>query len=542
MIVLGLHGGVTGLQHDGAAALLVDGRIAAAAEEERFIRVKHALGHLPIRAIRAVLSQAGLAMGDVDMVVHTGETHADLAERVRLYLSHYFGHVPRLEMVDHQLAHMASAYYCSGFDRALVLSLDGLGDRKSGAIGVGSPEGIEVLETIDITRSLGNYYGTMTSFLGFGINEDEFKVMGLAAYGRPGVDMSPILAAEGDGYRLRSDIWARTPVPRSRFEPWYGPSLPALLGPPRRPDSPLEQRHRDIAFATQAAFEEAVAALIGGLRRNTGLDAVCAAGGCFLNCAMNGEMVRRFGIEDYFVQPAASDQGSALGGALLGARMSGEALRAQMDHAYLGPDYSPDRIRRDLGAAGAAFTEPEDLVSAAADLLAAGKIVAWFEGRSEFGPRALGHRSILAHPGLAGMKDAINSRVKFRESFRPFAPAVKADRARDVFHMDMASPFMTVAFPAREAWASRLPAIIHVDGTARVQTVSPAAAPNLYALLDAFEDRTGLPALLNTSFNIKGQPIVETPLDALSTFAATGLDALAIGPFLLEKPSIPGRT
>jgi carbamoyltransferase len=533
--ILGIHGGVTNRQHDASAALIRDGELVAACEEERFSRMKGGTGALPVKSIKACLREAGISISDVDLVVHPGETYEDMPARIELYFRHYFGKAPkRLRMINHHLAHMASAYYCSPFEKAMILSYDGIGDRLSTVVGVGDHSGIQVLETWSKERSLGIFYLLMTSFLGFRIGEDEYKVMGLAPYGAPGVDLSPIISWTDDSYDIDTSFFERTPAHISAYEPFYNQKLVDHLGPAREPDSPILQRHRDIAFATQHALEESAKALIRGLHQQTQSRNLCLAGGVALNCSANHTLRRTECIDHMFVQPAASDRGLALGCALQGAFEEGEAVRG-LNHVYLGPSYSDAEIERALKLAGAAYDTVDDPAAKAAQLIHAGKIVGWWQGRAEFGPRALGNRSILADPRPAHMKDTINARVKFREEFRPFAPAVLEERACEIFEMKEASPFMTEAFPVRREWQSRLEAITHVNGTARVQTVGAEANPLFHRLITRFDALSGVPVVLNTSFNVRGQPIVETVFDALSTFSSTGMDAMVVGRHLLMK-------
>ncbi len=541
MLILGLHGGITQLQHDPSATLIGDGLILAAAEEERFSRVKSALGQLPIYATAACLKQAGVTMKDVDLVVHSGSTFADLEERIRRYLIHYFGRAPKILMVRHQEAHLASAYYGSGFDHAMVLSADGYGDQESGAFAIGEGRELTLLEGRGADVSLGQFYAAITSYLGFSVNEDEYKVMGLAPYGKPGVDLSRYLEVGEDDYRIDSSLWERKPKPMSRYEPWYNDSLVEHLGPARRRDDPLTDRHRDLAYATQEVFERAMVALVTRLHRQTGMDSLCLAGGCALNCSANRVLAELPFVRRLFVQPAASDRGISLGCALLGAAQSGIEMPPALRHVYLGPDYPGESLLGALKLTGHAYSQPQDLASVAARLLAKGKIVARFEGRAEYGPRALGNRTIMADPRSAEMKDVINSKVKFREEFRPFAPAVLAERCPEIFEIPIengASPYMTMALPVKPGWLGKLKAVTHVQGTARVQAVYRDVSPGFYDVISTFDRLTGVPALLNTSFNVRGEPIVETPLNALATFAATGIDALLLGPYLLVKPGV----
>ncbi|MCZ6523740.1 MAG: carbamoyltransferase, partial [Alphaproteobacteria bacterium] len=470
----------------------------------------------------------------VDQVVHPGSSHNDLGARIARYLDHYFGHVPEIVLIHHQLAHLASAYYCSGFDEAMCVSYDGYGDETAAALAVGSDAGIDILETREKDDSLGLFYAAITSFLGFTVSEDEYKIMGLAAYGRPGIDLSPLLAATPEGYRTEPSFWRQEPRVLSRFETFYSPELVALLGPPRRRREPITQRHKDIAHATQRALEECVTALIRHHHARTGLHDLCLAGGVALNCLANYRIRRLPFVHRMFVQPAASDRGIALGCALHGSHQAGLPLRG-LETVYLGSSYDDGDLLAAIELSGLSFSRPAEPCREAAKLIEAGKILGWYQGRAEFGPRALGNRSIVADPRRPEMKDIINTKVKFREDFRPFAPAVLSERCSEIFELDEPSPFMTVAYPVREAWRGQLGAVTHVDGTARIQTVCPVAAPRFHRLISEFDALTGVPVVLNTSFNLRGEPIVESPRDALATFAASGLDALFLGPYMLHK-------
>lgn len=535
MIVLGLHSGVMVTQHDAAAALIRDGKIIAVCEEERPMRSKGAFGHLPVRAVEFCLKQAGVAMTDVDLTVHTGSTHADLAERITGYLDHYFGFVPKLRLVHHQQGHLASAYYCSGFDDAMCISLDAYGDANSGGVAIGSGGLLQTIETFHKDHSLGMFYAAITSFLGFNPCEDEYKVMGLAAFGRPGVDLSRLAWPTQTGFRTNPLYWTGRVRQISRFEPCYANALCELLGPPRRLGESITQRHKDIACAAQDVLEQCVLSVVEHAHRLSGLHNLCMAGGVALNCSANLEVAQLPFLKGFFVQPAASDRGLALGCALMAAAEAGEPIGEPLEHVCYGAEYDEHAIRAVLDLNGVRYSRPGDIACDVAELLAKGQIVGWFQGRAEFGPRALGNRSILADPRREEMKARVNALVKFREEFRPFAPAVLEERASELFEMDRPSPFMTVAYRVRPGWRDRLGAVTHVNHTARVQTVNRDTAPGFHSVISAFERLTGVPAVLNTSFNLAGAPIVETPRNALATFAACGMHALAIGPYLVRK-------
>lgn len=538
MIVLGLHGGTHLGEHDPGAAIVRNGAVVAACEEERFLRVKSPIGTMPVLSIAACLRAARLSIRDVDFVAHTGATHPEKPRRIREYLEHYFRHAPPVRMVHHHAAHLASAFFASGFERAMCLTCDAWGDHVSTALALGTPDGVRVIETHPRENSLGLFYAAVTSYLGFTAGEDEYKVMGLAAYGRPGVDLSTFARSTPDGHDVDVTFLADDYPDRTATEPLYSPRLVELLGPSRSPEEPITQRHRDIAFGAQETLERCLLGLVRRLHVQTGLHDLCMAGGVALNCSANATLARCAEVDRLFVQPAASDRGLALGCALQVAFEEHEPVRPLPD-VFLGPTYSDEEIRSALDLGGWDYREVSDPAAEAAQMLAAGEIVGWFQGRSELGPRALGNRSILADPRPAGMKDAVNARIKFREEFRPLAPAVLEERAAELFEVGSPSPFMTVAYRVRPEWAGRIPSVVHVNGTARVQTVDRGRAPLFHRLIEAFAARTGVPAVLNTSFNLRGQPIVETPRDALATFAACGLSGVFLGRFLVLKPRRP---
>ena len=542
MNILGMYGGVTLGQHDPSAALICDEKLVAVCEEERFVRIKSPRGRLPVESIGACLREANLKMSDIDLVVNPGETFYDMPDRIRLYLNHYFGYSPQVKMINHQLAHIASAFFCSGFEQSMCMSYDAWGDKSSAALGIGElPSGIELLETREPKNSLGIFYATMTSYLGFLVSEDEYKVMGLAAYGQEEIDLSRFLRTTPDGYCVNMDYVRSDFSQCTMFEPLYSHRLVELLGPARRPGEALTTRHKNIAFAAQKALEDCAVSLLSYLHNKTGLDSLCVAGGVGLNCSANRVLRETPFIRRLFVQPASSDRGLSLGCALQAAYENGLKVNQKLEHVSLGPTYSEGQLRQALELSGIAYVEVSDPARKGAEMLAEGNIIGWFQGRSEFGPRALGNRSILADPREARMKDEINARIKFREEFRPFAPSVLEEYASELFEMEDASPFMTVAFQVRPSWHDRLKAVTHVNGTARVQTVSRVALPLYHQLISEFHRLTGVPVVLNTSFNVQGQPIVETPLDALSTFAGSGMDALFMGPFMIAKAHKPRR-
>ena len=564
--------GISCFYHDAAAALLVDGQLVAAAEEERFSRVKHD-NRWPEQAIDFCLATAGLRPDDLDCVVFYEKPLlkfervllsavaaaprslryfreamiSSLLDRlwVKAKLRGRFG-LPgeRLLFCEHHLSHAASAFYCSPFAAAAVLTVDGVGEWTTAALGVGEGTALRLTDELRFPHSLGLLYSAFTAWLGFEVNEGEYKVMGLAAYGRPRyVDqVHKVVQVDRDG-GLHLDM-SYFSFHRS-VQHTYGPKFVALFGPPRDPrQERVEQYYADVAASIQRVCEETMLATSRHLYNRTGLPNLCLAGGVALNSVANGRIAREGHFERVFIQPAAGDSGGALGAALWAQHaVFGRPRTFVMDHAYWGQAYSPGEIRAALDAAGVTYRDlgsPEMVQAAAVERLARGEVLGWFQGRFEYGARALGARSILADPRRAEIKDRVNRRIKLREPFRPFAPSVSLPAAGRYF--DLAQP--ETAYPARfmlyvvdvlESQRARLPAITHVDGTTRPQTVDAALNPRYAGLIERFEATTGLPVILNTSFNLRGEPIVNTPADALATFERSGLDALVLGDFLVTR-------
>jgi carbamoyltransferase len=534
MVILGIHGGVTVNQHDAGAALIIDGKLVVSVEEERLIRIKTASGTLPIESISACLREAKLRIEDVDIICLPGETYADIIPRTVEWLLHHFGHAPKLEVFNHHTAHLASAFFPSGFDDAMCLSVDAYGDGLSGAVAIGNSKfGLNILETFPASNSLGVFYATMTSFLGFRPGEDEYKVMGLAPYGTPNIDLSFFCKPTSEGFYSDKNYF-RTRKNATSLEPSYSKLLIDMLGEPRHKGDPISIHHKNLAASIQLTLEKCLVSLITKAHVNTGKRSLCYAGGVALNCSANKVISELPFIDRFFVQPAATDRGLALGCALLAAFNHGEKIQP-IPHVFFGPSYAASEVEAalDLSRVSAKFVD--DPARVAARKIASGEIIGWYQGRSEFGPRALGHRSILASPTIPNMKDQINSRIKFREEFRPFAPSVLEEKSIDLFEMQTASPFMTIAYDVKSPWNIKMPATTHINNTGRVQTVNKSIDPMYHQLIENLEEQNGCPAVLNTSFNIKGQPIVEKPLEAISTFFGTGMDSLILGNYLLEK-------
>jgi len=548
--------------HDAAACLMHDGRVTAAAQEERFVRRKNA-ADLPLRALNYCLQAGGITALDLDAVVFYEKPFLKLARVLAGHLRsfpHSFGSFRRAMphwlkdrlslpltlreeagftaptlFVKHHLAHAAAAFYPSPFEEAAILTADAVGEWTTAARGAGRGSRIRIADELRFPDSLGLFYTAVTTFLGFEAHEGEGKVMGLAAYGRPTLldKLRQIVRVRPDGsFTLDSSYFDFYGDERM-----YTPRFTEAFGPERRPDAPLEDRHRDLAASLQALTEEVVLAMARDLRERTRLDNLCLAGGLFLNCVANQRILEESGFKSLFVQPAAGDAGGALGAAaFVSHSLWGRPRPGRMD-PYLGPEFTPTRMRRALTNAGLQSRElPEDqLCRAAAQLVSEGKTVGWLQGRMEIGPRALGNRSILGDPRNPRMKDILNERVKHREGFRPYAPAVLAEAAGEYFHMDAPSPFMLLAPQVRQEKKAVIPAVTHQDGTARVQTVAEEHNPRFYRLIRAFRDLTGVPVLINTSFNQRGEPVVCSPEEAIAVFQGTQMDALVLGDLVVQR-------
>ncbi len=549
--------GITSPIHwNSAAALVKDGVLLACAEEERFNRVKHAPRTLPVQAIAYCLQAAGITLDQVDYIAVGGRDVAAVAGFVFLQsifegrFVNAFGTLggsfeqwileyrakhsiarqltqgargPRWAFLSHHVAHAASAYYCSGFDKANLLTLDGNGEADAGYLGIGDGARIRRFEKVLPRDSLGYFYGHVTDLLGFRSHSEEGKTMGLAGWGDPLDDLHDVILFTDTKYRIHRNSVRR---------------LFKTYGPPRRSNQELTAQNRNFAASAQRALERAGVTLARRLHRISPETRWCMAGGVALNCDMNARILFEPFVEQLFIQPAAHDGGTAVGAAMaLNARLNGVSSFV-MPHAYWGPEYTNEEIAAVLEEAKVPYERCQDIESEVAARLARGQIVGWFQGRMEIGPRALGNRSILANPSDPSMKDRVNQDVKHREMWRPFAPSVLAECATEYFEGARPSPFMLLTFTVKSSKRAALASAIHVDHTARVQTVTREANPRFYRLIQQFGRLTGVPAVLNTSFNDKGEPLVASPRDALRTFYATGLDALAIGDFLLTKPCI----
>jgi carbamoyltransferase len=559
--------GISAYYHDSACALLQDGQIVAAAQEERFTRIKHDAG-TPRRAFRYCLDEARLTLSDIDCLAYyedpvkkasrqlsmlmtpgISERQRDrVLQRVAMphpieTLRRELGYQGRIEIVDHHQAHAASSYYFSGFDEAAILTVDGVGEWATTTYGYGRAGALQVLEQVEFPHSLGLLYSALTAYLGFEVNEGEYKVMGLAPYGKPRyVDHIHKLIDVGPrgAYTLKVEYFDFL-----RTNRMFSDEFTTVFGrPPRMPESELETFHEDVACSMQAVLEEVLTAKVKYLHGIAPTENLCMAGGVALNCVANARILRDGPFKRLFVQPAATDAGSALGAAALAhLRSSAKPLaNTALAHVFLGPSFNDEHIDTLLAASHAKYANfrghRNEMMREVAGRLARGQIVGWFQGRMEFGPRALGGRSILADPRDATMRDRINALVKQREAFRPFAPVVLEHRAAEYFELDHPSRFMLETCQVRSS-LQRLPAVTHVDGSARVQTVDRESNGALAQLLEAFDLLTGCPVLLNTSFNMRGEPIVCTPEDALLCFVRAKLDALVLGNIVIDKGAIP---
>jgi carbamoyltransferase len=578
--------GISAYHGDASAALVVDGHLIAAVEEERFTRIKHWAG-FPRESILACLRLAGLEPREIEHFAigrnpranlwrkaafalrkrpslrliadraknsaRVGDVAATLADTLGLEPEHVRR---RMQWVEHHPAHLASAFFVSPFDQAAVCALDGFGDFVSTSCAAGRGPQLEIGRRIFFPHSLGMLYLAITQFLGFPGYGDEFKVMGLAPYGAPDFvrELRQLIHLDSDGgFTLDLEYFRHwsggVDMTWDGGEPRIGAvytgKLAGLLGPARRREEPLTPRHEALAASLQAVFEEAATHVLRGLHRHTGLSRLALAGGCAMNSVMNGKIRGLTPFREVFIQPAAGDNGTALGAAFwVWHQVLGRPRGFVMEHGYWGPEFSPAEMRaaleerrQDLARAASApreIGESEELARWTAERIAEGRIVGWFQGRMEWGARALGNRSILADPRRPDMRELINGKIKFREKFRPFAPSILEEALDEYFVSAVPDPFMIQVYPVRPDKRAVIPAVTHVDGSGRLQTVSRGANPRYWELIRAFEKRTGVPVLLNTSFN-ENEPIVLQPAEALDCFLRTDMDALVLGRTVIEK-------
>ncbi len=587
--------GISCYFHDAAAALIRDGQLIAAAEEERFTRKKHDY-EFPQHAIDFCLRVGGIRGEDLDFVVFFEKpflkferlilssmqtfprSHRVFREAMiawlgeKLWIKHLIQRrigVPhsRILFSEHHLSHAASAFFCSPFEEAAILTVDGVGEWTTASLSIGKDTDIRLLKEIRFPHSLGLLYSAFTAFLGFEVNDGEYKVMGMAPFGTPRyVDkVYKLIRIASDGsFELNMHYFSF----HYSTEKTFNRKFVELFGCPRDPDLHFftltsgypscfgekptnyedlgkhNQYYADVAASIQAVTEEVLVKMAQYVYKETGLKRLCMAGGVALNSVANARILRETPFEEIYIQPAAGDGGGAIGAALYAYHMVlGKPRKFIMEHAYWGEEYSRDEIEKFLKENGIRFQpfyDEEMLIQRVVDRLQEGKVVGWFQGRFEWGPRALGHRSILADPRLAGMKDVVNVKIKLREPFRPFAPSVLAERTEEYFALPNAAShyptrFMLYVVDVREEKREIIPAVTHVDGTARLQTVQKEVSPRYYRLIETFSQATGVPVLLNTSFNLKGEPIVNTPHEAFSAFTRSGMDLLVLGECVVEK-------
>jgi carbamoyltransferase len=561
--------GISCFYHDAAAALLKDGEIVAACQEERLSRKKHD-SEFPARAVRYVLKEAGIGPEQLDAV---GFYDKPLLKFERM-LSTYVATFPRsfnsfrkaipvwlheklwvpslirkelkpymgpILFAEHHMSHAASCFLPSPFEEAAILTVDGVGEWATASFGVGKGRDITLFKEIRFPHSLGLLYSAFTYYLGFKVNSAEYKVMGLAPYGKPvhfERIMKEMVHLNDDGsFKLNMKYFSYDyglTMTNGAFDEFFG-------GPPRKPETWMNEREFDIAASVQKVCEEVVLKMVNYIQRETGLENLCMAGGVALNCVANGRVIRETRMKNLFVQPAAGDAGGAVGVAhYIYNTVHRQPRGKAWSHAFLGPAYSDAEIARYLDSTGARYRTLSDreLVDGTARRLSEGNVVGWFQGRMEFGPRALGGRSILADPRDPKMRDTLNMKIKFREGFRPFAPSVLADKAPDWFEIEGDSPYMLLVAQVREG-KRVIPSVTHVDNSARLQTVTRAESPLYYDLIAEFGRLTGVPVVINTSFNVRGEPIVCTPHDAYLCFMRTNMDHLVLGHHVLDKKEQP---
>jgi len=558
--------GIGGYSHDSAACLLQDGKLIAAAMEERFTRRKHE-GGIPVKAIQYCLEEGGISLEDVDYIGTYMNPWLRLRKRIP-YRSKMFFRSPKYSLsyllyeiyhnasylfetralrknsrtkiffLPHHPMHAASAFFVSPFDKAALFTIDYIGEMCTTFAGLGEGKKITRLWEVEYPHSLGVIYSAITDYLGFMRAEDEYKVMGLAAYGEPTYydEFSKMVRITPDGrYKVDLSYFIYHYKPGSQLG-YVSEKFIKQFGSPRKKGEEIQKRHMDIAASLQKVLEDRVLEMLEILYEKTKIKNLCIAGGVGLNSVMNGRIQRESPFTNVYVQPAASDDGIAIGTAFyIYHQILGKERNFTMEHAFWGPSYSLREVEKEMELCKLQYKKLDNVEKTTAQLVAEGNVVGWFQGRMEFGPRALGARSILADPTRGDMKDIVNKYIKHREEFRPFAPSVLEEKAGEYFLGCKKSPFMLFVYPVKEDKRELVPAITHVDGTARVQTVNRDTAPRYYRMIEEFEKIKGVPVVLNTSFNVKGEPIVCSPKDAIRCFYSTGMDALVIENFLIKK-------
>ncbi|MEN8209047.1 MAG: carbamoyltransferase C-terminal domain-containing protein [Candidatus Fermentibacteria bacterium] len=557
--------GINCYKHDAAAALLLDGELVAAADEERFRRIKHYPGY-PEKAIEYVLREASIGPEEIDRIAFYMLPALIMRENIsysRNYLLkrggiHFLlsqlngagrmrnigrtagshlgeGLTAPVSFTTHHMAHADAGVFFSGFDKTAVLTIDGVGERNTSILASYGNSEFKIHTSSRFPASPGIYYSAVTRYLGFTPDNDEYKVMGLSSYGEPEfLDVfRKIISSDMGKIRVNTRMLN---IHRGVHESYFSPSVLKVTGPPRLPGSDITDRHMNIACSAQRALEETVLSMARYLREISGMDRLVISGGVGLNCVMNGLIERESGFQEVYPFPASHDAGTSIGAALqVHRKFYPEIPLVKPESMYLGPSYSEEEILDVMRMARLSWERPENLADKTAELIEQGRIVALFNGRMEFGPRALGNRSILADPRRDDMKDIVNSVVKHREPFRPFCPSCLEEHSGEYFEGCTEAPYMIKTYSVFPDKIHEIPSVTHVDGTARVQTVSRKINPFYYDVIESFYRRTGVPVVLNTSFNIRGEPIVATPVDAVRCFYGTGIDALVMPPFLLIK-------
>jgi carbamoyltransferase len=582
--------GISAYYHDSAAALIIDGEIVSAAQEERFTRIKHDSA-FPAKAIEFCLTSNGLTADDIDYVAFYDKTFLKFERLLETYLTFAplgiksfikaiplwikkklwikelikdeLGYKGAIIFPEHHESHASSAFFPSPFEEAAVLTMDGVGEWTTTSYGVGKGSELDILADIRFPHSLGLLYSAFTYYTGFKVNSGEYKIMGLAPYGEPKYKekiLNDLMELKEDGSFMLNmeyfDFCAGLRMTNSKFNKLFG-------GPPRKPETEITQREMDLARSVQAATEEIVLRMARHIRKETGQKNLCLAGGVALNCVSNGKLLREKIFDNIWIQPSAGDAGAALGAALfvwhkyLGNERKSDNINDTQKGSYLGPEFSDDEIRKFLTDREIPFRElsNEELPDVISDLIAEENAIGWFQGKMEFGPRALGARSIIGDARSTNMQETMNLKIKFRESFRPFAPSVLTEKVSDYFEMEGKSPYMLLVAPVKKELTkktteaeealfgidklkvvrSNIPAITHVDYSARVQTIEKETNPRYHALVSALDKRHGSAVIVNTSFNVRGEPIVCTPEDAFRCFMRTDMDYLSMGSFLLDK-------
>ena len=562
--------GIAGLLIDGASCLIKDDKINVAAEEERYTRIKHSSmvqsGGIPYESINACFRTGGVSWKDIDQVGYFFQPVREFLSLTRFraqysilspstfayYQIYYLDNLRRhlaaqrlirsrcrddaeFHWIGHHLCHASSTYFTSPYEESAIMVIDALGEIECTTFYHAKGNKLKKLLSYDFPNSLGFIYSTMKDYLGFRSKNDEYKVMGLASFGKPDYldRLKDVIGINADGeIRLNRSYFDKY----FRGKDYVNDKFYSVFGPKREPGENITARHADLAASLQLLFEESVLRMARNLYAMTGVDNLCLAGGSALNCTMNGRLLREGPFRHIHIQPACHDAGTALGAALnIKHSILGFGNREVLKSPYLGDDFSDSQIEEALKESKIIYKRYEDIISITAGLISSGQIVAWFQGRAEWGPRSLGNRSILADPTRADMKDIINKQIKHREEFRPFAPSVTIEDAGKYFDISGGSPFMLFVVKAKDEAKKMIPAVIHIDGTSRVQTVSKESNPRYYQLLRAFEKVKGVPVLLNTSFNVNKEPIVNSPTDAIRCFYSTGIDYLVVGNYLISK-------